>query len=44
MHKGEVSAVLDWLVFLIADPAYDVAITRLIGFTAFPPEWPLITR
>jgi Ser/Thr protein kinase RdoA (MazF antagonist) len=44
MHNGEVSAVLDWSGFLIADPAYDVAITRLIGFTAVPPEWPRITR
>jgi Ser/Thr protein kinase RdoA (MazF antagonist) len=44
MHKGEVSAVLDWSGFLIADPAYDVAITRLIGFTAVPPNWPKITR
>jgi aminoglycoside phosphotransferase (APT) family kinase protein len=37
--EGKVSCVLDWSGFLLADPAYDVAITLVLGTVAAPSEW-----
>jgi len=40
---GEVSGVLDWSGFLVADPAYDVAITKFLGrlmFSSVCPQFP----
>jgi aminoglycoside phosphotransferase (APT) family kinase protein len=39
VDDGEVSGVLDWSGFLLADPAYDVAITMVLGTIAAPSEW-----
>jgi aminoglycoside phosphotransferase (APT) family kinase protein len=35
LKDGEVSGVLDWSGFLVADPAYDIAITKFLGIMAF---------
>jgi aminoglycoside phosphotransferase (APT) family kinase protein len=42
VNDGEVSGVLDWSGFLLADPSYDVAITRVLGKVAAPSILPRI--
>lgn len=44
VDDGEVSGVLDWSGFLLADPAYDIAITRVLGTVAAPSEWLQMVR
>jgi aminoglycoside phosphotransferase (APT) family kinase protein len=39
---GEVSGVLDWSGFLVADPAYDIGITKVLGTVAAPSLFPEI--
>lgn len=44
VDDGRVSGVLDWSGFLLADPAYDIAVTRVLGTVAAPSDWLQMVR